>query len=331
MRSFAPEGRRYATLMVLAAFASIVAGIAAAPDAAQNARTAVRWAKGHIDSEEGVDETPSEATERPVVDPAPPPEPDRRDGYRLITKSGREINFGGITNRGGVPVAGLGLVAAAATPSGNGYWAIDAEGGVFAVNAPFHGSLPELGVKLNSPATSILPTATGAGYLIVARDGGMFAFGDARIPCTFTSPPGSLIFDAVITGSAVISFGHHGTWTRCPGGPAGPVKLPNDWYLNGRLVGAESRPSGGYWLAASDGAVFAYDGAPFLGSLPSLHVEPAGRVVAITGSPDGNGYWLASSVGGVYAFGTAPHHGSMTGSGMPLYYDGVVSVVRGSG
>ncbi len=32
---------------------------------------------------------------------------------------------------------------------------------------------------LNAPVQSLVPTATGAGYWLVASDGGIFAFGDA--------------------------------------------------------------------------------------------------------------------------------------------------------
>jgi 3D (Asp-Asp-Asp) domain-containing protein len=67
----------------------------------------------------------------------------------------------------------------AATPSGRGYWLLDADGGVFSFgDAVFRGALA------NSPGTStavsITSTPSGNGYWIATTDGGVFTFGDAR-------------------------------------------------------------------------------------------------------------------------------------------------------
>ena len=69
--------------------------------------------------------------------------------------------------------------------------------------------------------------------------------------------------------------------------------------------------TGGYWLVASDGGVFAFS-APFLGSTGAIHLNAP--VVAMTARADGLGYWLVASDGGVFAYGTAPFLGSMGGS-----------------
>lgn len=74
----------------------------------------------------------------------------------------------------------------------------------------------------------------------------------------------------------------------------------------------------GYWLAGSDGGVFALGTALFYGSLPSQHIAPAAPVVAIVGTPDGEGYWLASADGGVYTFGMARFFGSLPGRGIKV-------------
>ena len=66
----------------------------------------------------------------------------------------------------------------AATPSGDGYWVLGADGGVFAFGrARYAGSLG--GKRLNAAPVSITPTPTGKGYWILAADGGVFSFGDA--------------------------------------------------------------------------------------------------------------------------------------------------------
>src|SRR3712207_7168344 len=51
------------------------------------------------------------------------------------------------------------------------------DGGVFAFGAPFRGSAGS--VRLSQPVVGMAPTKTGNGYFLVARDGGIFAYGDA--------------------------------------------------------------------------------------------------------------------------------------------------------
>ena len=65
------------------------------------------------------------------------------------------------------------VMAMAADPDGSGYWLIASDGGVFAFDAPFHGSTGHL--RLNRPISGIVPGPSG--YLMVAEDGGTFAFG----------------------------------------------------------------------------------------------------------------------------------------------------------
>jgi polyvinyl alcohol dehydrogenase (cytochrome) len=65
--------------------------------------------------------------------------------------------------------------------------------------------------------------------------------------------------------------------------------------------------TGGYWLVASDGGVFAF-GAPYQGSLGAEHLNAP--VVGMAADPTTGGYWLVASDGGVFAFG-APYQGSL--------------------
>ena len=66
----------------------------------------------------------------------------------------------------------------AATPDGNGYWLVAADGGVFSFGAAgFHGSTGDL--HLNQPIVGMAATPDGKGYWLVAADGGVFSFGDA--------------------------------------------------------------------------------------------------------------------------------------------------------
>ncbi|MGH2374013.1 MAG: DUF1996 domain-containing protein [Actinomycetota bacterium] len=69
-------------------------------------------------------------------------------------------------------------------------------------------------------------------------------------------------------------------------------------------------PLGSYWLAASDGGVFAF-GAGFFGSTGGIRLNRP--VVAMAGTPSGQGYWLVASDGGVFSFGDAGFLGSTGG------------------
>jgi hypothetical protein len=75
----------------------------------------------------------------------------------------------------------------AATPTGQGYWLVASDGGIFAFgDAPFYGSMG--GQPLNQPIVGMAapiaapptgtspPPTTVAGYWMVAADGGIFSF-----------------------------------------------------------------------------------------------------------------------------------------------------------
>jgi N-acetylmuramoyl-L-alanine amidase len=66
--------------------------------------------------------------------------------------------------------------------------------------------------------------------------------------------------------------------------------------------------TGGYWVVASDGGVFAFD-APFLGSAGNLVLRSP--IVAMAATSDDGGYWLVASDGGVFGFGNARFQGSL--------------------
>ena len=68
----------------------------------------------------------------------------------------------------------------------------------------------------------------------------------------------------------------------------------------------------GYWLAASDGGIFAFGSAGFFGSAGSISLNKPAVGVATT--PTNGGYWLVASDGGVFAYGDASFHGSMGGT-----------------
>jgi hypothetical protein len=73
---------------------------------------------------------------------------------------------------------------------------VASDGGIFAFGAPFLGSTGS--IRLNKPIVGIAPTPTGAGYWLVATDGGIFAFGDAP----FFGSTGSITLNKPIVGMA---------------------------------------------------------------------------------------------------------------------------------
>jgi hypothetical protein len=71
------------------------------------------------------------------------------------------------------------IVAMKRTKTGDGYWLVGADGGVFAFgDAQFFGSMG--GTPLNKPIVDMAITPSGFGYWLVGADGGVFAFGDAE-------------------------------------------------------------------------------------------------------------------------------------------------------
>jgi Cu/Zn superoxide dismutase len=67
-------------------------------------------------------------------------------------------------------------------------------------------------------------------------------------------------------------------------------------------------PAAGYWLVGTDGGIFAYGDASFLGSTGNIKL--AKPVVGMAATPSGDGYWLVASDGGVFNYGDAPFAGS---------------------
>jgi hypothetical protein len=118
------------------------------------------------------------------------------------------------------------FVAMTATPSGNGYWLVGADGGVFTYgDAQFHGSVPALNISISN-AVGIAATPDGGGYWVAASDGGVFAFGNAP----FDGSEGGKKLNKPVVGIS------------------------------------RSADGKGYWLIAADGGIFAFGDAPFRGA-----------------------------------------------------------------
>jgi hypothetical protein len=72
---------------------------------------------------------------------------------------------------------------------------------------------------------------------------------------------------------------------------------------------AAARPTGGYWLLAADGGVFAFGAAAFHGPAGNRGADVAGMAATAAG----DGYWLADDDGDVFPVGAAGHFGSRPG------------------
>ena len=72
--------------------------------------------------------------------------------------------------------------------------------------------------------------------------------------------------------------------------------------LNGPVLRLEAHPRAtGYWLVASDGGVFTFGSARFMGSMGGTRLNAP--VLSMSSSVDGTGYWLVAGDGGVFTFG----------------------------
>ena len=162
----------------------------------------------------------------------------------------------------------------------------------------------------------IAGTATGNGYWIAARDGGVFSFGDAK----FYGSMGGKPLNAPVVAIAATRTGH-GYWLTAGDGGVfafGDAQSKGSMagqHLNAPVVGIAGTPDGGgYWLVAADGGIFAFGNAGFYGSMGG---QPLNKpIVGIAATPSGAGYWLVAADGGIFAFGDAQYRGGMGGQAL---------------
>ena len=191
-----------------------------------------------------------------------------------------------------------------------------ADGGLPSCSGPcpalFHGSAN--GVSA-APIVGAAATPSGRGYWLVARDGGVFTYGDAAflgslggkgvtdIVGLATDPAGTGYW-LVGADGGVFSFG-----TAAFGG-----SLPGQGTTVSDIVGIAANPAGsGYWLAGKNGTVYALGGAPAATSATGVS-----DVVGIAANPVGPGYWLVGADGGVFALDGAPFGGSLPAQGVTV-------------
>jgi GH25 family lysozyme M1 (1,4-beta-N-acetylmuramidase) len=186
--------------------------------------------------------------------------------------------------------------------------------------ATHHGLLNRVGIT---------PTGTGAGYWIVASDGGIFAFGNAG----FYGSLGGQTLNSPVVGMARMPNNDGYRLVAGDGGifcfgSAGFYGSMGGQHLNGPIVSMANSASGnGYWLVGSDGGIYSFGDAPFNGSMGGQHLNAP--IVSMARTPS-NGYWLVGSDGGIYSFG-APFYGSMGGQALNSPIVGMAAKPQGDG
>ena len=249
-------------------------------------------------------------------------------GYWLVGSDGGIFSFGAAGfhgSMGGIPLQRP-VVGITPTASRNGYWLVASDGGIFAFgDSAYYGSIPGLGLhpagsgqpnSLDAPIVGMVPSTSRHGYFMVASDGGVFAFGDARFEGSCPGIGGCLGAAVAVmpdsTGNgywlvtnlgAVYAFGDAGNY----GGPPAQ-SVP--------AVDAVATPDGhGYWVLYANGAVYGFGDAAGMGA-PLGYVNAFNPAAAIFPTADGKGYWVAAARGDVFCYGDAPFMGSMAAAGL---------------
>ncbi len=245
-------------------------------------------------------------------------------GYWLVGTDGGIFSFGTAQFHGSMggttlqrPVVGI-----TPTQSRSGYWLVASDGGLFAFgDANYFGSVPGLGLhpagsglpnSLAAPIVAMVPSTTGLGYFMVASDGGVFAFGDARFAGSCPGIGGcvgsavAVMPDAsgngywlVTSSGSIYAFGD-APFFGAPPAQSAPV------------TSAVATPDGqGYWILYANGAVANFGDAAAYGN-PAGYVNFYNPATAIFPTSDGLGYWVAAAKGDVFTYGNAPFLGSMS-------------------
>ena len=249
-------------------------------------------------------------------------------GYWLVGSDGGIFSFGTAAFHGSMGSTPLQRPVVAITPTltGNGYWLVASDGGIFSFgDSTYYGSLPALGFhpsgsglpqSLNAPIVGMVPSFTGHGYFMVASDGGVFAFGDAKFEGSCPGIGGcagaavAVMPDhsgngywLVTTTGAVYAFGDASYY----GAPT-PSSVP--------VVDAvATRDGNGYWLLFANGVVDNFGDATNFGA-PVGYVNDFNQATTIFPTADDQGYWVASARGDVFSYGDSPFLGSMAAAGL---------------
>ena len=230
--------------------------------------------------------------QRPVVGITRDPS---NSGYWLVASDGGvfayNAPFVGSLPGLGLHPAGSGLpdslnapiVGMVPSASGQGYYMVASDGGVFAFNATFAGSCLSIG-GCSGKAVAVAPDASGNGYWLVTNTGQVYSFGDARYlgaPGPQSSPITAMVRTPDGEGYYVLDadgqvFAYGDANASLGGLPAGTASG-----LDPATAIFVTPDSGGYWISTGLGKVDAFGDAPLEGDMSSTHLnEP---IIAATG------------------------------------------------
>jgi hypothetical protein len=237
--------------------------------------------------------------------------------YELVGADGGVFTVGGATYMGSLggqriahPIVAV-LNAVPGLASGPGYLLIDSAGIVYPFGLSSLGDLRH--VHLNAPIVAAFEADHGSarGYVMVARDGGVFTFGTAVYSGSLA--PFHLRSPIVASAQGDVAGEY---WLVDAAGHVyalGGAQLSGDlggMRLSAPVVGIGGASSGGgYGLVTADGRVFPFGPAQWHGDASRLHLRAP--IVGIVGGSDG--YYLFAADGGVFAFGGACFFGSAAG------------------
>jgi hypothetical protein len=159
------------------------------------------------------------------------------------------------------------------------------------------------GRRLNRPIVGMAATPTGRGYWLVATDGGIFGFGDAR----YHGSTGSIRLQRPIFAMAASPTGR-GYWLTASDGGVfayGDATFrgsAGNQHLLVPVSGMTATPNGrGYWLVTVLGQVYTFGDATFWGNAP---MPIAAYAIGIVGTP--GGYRIVDARGNVFTRGPKP-------------------------
>ena len=92
---------------------------------------------------------------------------------------------------------------------------------------------------------------------------------------------------------------------------------------------ASAATTTGYWLVGTDGGIFSFGKASFMGSTGNIKLNQP--IVGMAATPDGKGYWMVASDGGIFSYGSAGFFGSMGGKPLNQPIVGMASTRTGKG
>jgi Rv2525c-like, glycoside hydrolase-like domain len=202
----------------------------------------------------------------------------------------------------GSPIAqrfrGNSITGMAATPDGQGYWLVSANGTVYAYgDAARHPRIARA-----QPILGIVAAPAG-GYWLYTAVGNVYPSSGTK---WYGSPSPERLHGSFITGMAATSNGK-GYWLVDAAGTVfaygDAARLPALRHAN-PIKGIVAAPGGGYWLYTAYGNVYRTDGASWYGS-PSGGRFRGNSITGMAATADAKGYWLVAAGGAVFAYGDA--------------------------